>query len=165
MGFLNTLSCTMTFPSAYSLDCKGYWIFSLPETGTLNQGCIAVLFSRTAGQVPSSVCFSSTDLAKFRWCSKAEGVVLCHRAGYCRLSSSWNNTEHDWRWQIKQQALSLVYTKDTIPEAAVSECWGALMGRSCHVLVSEVCEAGAAWTDCAVKKERTVTFEEKVVYG
>lgn len=113
----------------------------LPETGTIKQRCIAILFSKSVGQVQSSMCCSSADLVKFKRFSEAAGVVLCHRAVYCRLSSSWNNIVHDWRWQIKQKALSLVHTKEAIPEAAVGECWGPPTRRSCSAPVSEVCEA------------------------
>lgn len=143
-----------TEPSVQSLALWRPPNWRLPDTGTINQGCIAVLFSKTAGQVQSSVCWSSAHLVKFKRCSKAEGVVLCHRAVCCRLSPSWNSTVDDWRWQTKQEALSLVSAKDTNPEAVVSECWGVLMGGSCPVLVSEVCDTGAVWMYCAVKRRR-----------
>lgn len=118
----------------------------LPETETINQGCIAVLFSQTAGQVQSSACCSRADLEKFKRCSKAEGVVLCHRAVFCRLSPSWNNTGHDWRWQINQKAPNLVSAKDTIPVSAEEHLWEEaslfLFQRS---VKQELCECTVLW--------------------
>lgn len=156
----------MTFPSANSLDCKGYWIFS-PVFGPLETSKLKVarhrdnkpgvhccLILQDSGASAKLSVLEQCTLGKVQKVLRSRGVVLCHRAVCCRLSPSWNSTVDDWRWQTKQEALSLVSAKDTNPEAVVSECWGVLMGGSCPVLVSEVCDAGAVWMYCAVKRRR-----------
>lgn len=147
-GFRVLCNAQLFFLQCICLNCKGNWVFN-PVFGPLKIPKLQITRNRDSKTGMQGSLFlqntkesanlnmrcSSGDLIKFKRCSKAVGVGLCHGAVYCcGFSSSSTNTVCEWGWQIKQKALGLLYFKEAIPEAAVSKPWAEECWREEAVL-------------------------------